>query len=394
VGQSTTSEGVKGSNEFFYFRGLSGHVLERYAKYATRDTWGVGILKLAVFVVQVLPTGHSHRQACYRVCCVLCRTINPVYIRPAAYKSPFCLATMSLSRSHARVEQNTDDSASDRPSRSSSRTPTNETRYHMSSRQSIQSDQGSISNSSGHNNVSVDDNDSLRLSREGLTPRVSRNFSVSASSDRDSDSSDSDHKSSSKSASRHRNQSQSTIRTTLGAGSDTLSTTASSTLPLHKFGPLSASSVQGSVPSSLRSPRLSLASTPSLATDPSPSPSPVYGLRPRPFNGSSTNAYDESLLKDPINGSSTEGYNVDLLEDSTSHSGTATAKGKKGILGFMTNFLRSNKQSEISLLRDPVNVPHVDFDTPGKFKGLPEVQDSRTDDNSVPTVNEFLCHFS
>jgi hypothetical protein len=138
---------------------------------------------------------------------------NQVYIRFGVHKSPFRLATMSSSRSHSRVKENTDDS--DGPSRSSSRTSTTEAQYHMWSRQSIQSYQGSISNSSDHTNVSADDGDSLRLSREGLTPRVSRNFSVSASSGRGS--SVSDHKSilSLWKSAFHRNESQSTIRTSL-----------------------------------------------------------------------------------------------------------------------------------------------------------------------------------
>jgi hypothetical protein len=160
---------------------------------------------------------------------------------------PFCLATMGLSRSHARVKQNTDDSDSDsdRPSRSSSRTPTgtNEARYRMWSRQSIPS----ISNSSDHTNVSADDKDSLRPSRGDTLRRVSRNFSVSASSGQDSD-----HKSILslwKSAFRHRNQSQSTVRTSPGSGSNTLSTAPST--PLHKFSPLSA------LPGSSKQPSLS-----------------------------------------------------------------------------------------------------------------------------------------
>ncbi|KAI0299253.1 kinase-like domain-containing protein [Russula brevipes] len=147
---------------------------------------------------------------------------------------------MSLSRSHARVKQNADDS--DRPS---SRTPTgtNEARYHMWSRQSTPS----ISNSSGHTNLSADDKDSLRPSREGGTPRVSRNFSASAFSGPDSD-----HKSILslwKSAFRHQNQSQSTIRTSPGSGSNTLS--AAPSTPLHKSSPLSA------LPDSSKQPSLS-----------------------------------------------------------------------------------------------------------------------------------------
>jgi hypothetical protein len=95
----------------------------------------------------------------------------------------------------------------------------------------------------------------------------------------------------------HRNQSQSTIRTSLGAGSGALSTAP--TAPLHKSSPSSASSIQdniiNNVPSSLPlTPGISWANAPSLATDRSPSPGPVYGLPPRPFNGSSMIAYGSS----------------------------------------------------------------------------------------------------
>jgi hypothetical protein len=145
-------------------------------------------------------------------------------------------------RSH-RVKQNTD---SDGPSHSSSHTSTTEARYHKWSKQSTQPYQGSISNTSGHTNVSADDGkDSLRLSRGRLTSRVLRNFSVSPSSNgEDSSVSASDHKSIyslCKSAFRHRNHSQSTIRTGLGAGSST-HPTAPSTPPQNStlFSPLGA----------------------------------------------------------------------------------------------------------------------------------------------------------
>jgi hypothetical protein len=144
---------------------------------------------------------------------------------------------MSYFRSYTQLKQDTDDS--DRPSRSSSRTSTIEPQYHKLSRQSIQS----ISNSSEHTNVSVNDKGSLR---------VSRNFSVSASSSRDPSVFDQfDHKSTyslAKSAFRHRNQSQSTIRTGLEVGSSTLPTAPST--PSQRFSPLSAPFNQDNVSSS------------------------------------------------------------------------------------------------------------------------------------------------
>jgi hypothetical protein len=54
-------------------------------------------------------------------------------------------------------------------------------------------------------------------------------------------------------------------------------------------------------------------------------------------------------------------------------SGTVTAKGKKGMLGFMTDFLNSNKRPEISTPYDPVHLTHVGFNfSTGEFTGLPK----------------------
>jgi hypothetical protein len=312
---------------------------------------------------------------------------NPRYIFALWYVGlPFHLATMSSSRSDTQLKQNTEDS--DRPSRSSSRTPTNEAQYHKWSGQSIQSYQGSISNTSDHANVSVNDEDSLRLSSEGLTPRVSRNFSVSASSDRDS--SVPDNKSILslwKSVFRHRNQSQSTIRTSLGAESSTLPTAPST--PLHTFSLLSAPLIQEDESPSLPStPDASWGSTSSLPTDRSPSPSPVPSLPPRPFNGSSTKAYGKSLPGDRID--SAPRY----------HSGTVTAKRKEGVLSFMTDTLSLNKWPEINTPWNPTHLNRVSFNSStGEFKGLPEIQDSGISGLDyglipIPTVSGFLCHFS
>ena len=53
-------------------------------------------------------------------------------------------------------------------------------------------------------------------------------------------------------------------------------------------------------------------------------------------------------------------------------SGTVT-KGKKGMLGFMSDLLGSNKRVEISTPYDPVHLTHVGFNTStGEFTGLPK----------------------
>jgi hypothetical protein len=49
------------------------------------------------------------------------------------------------------------------------------------------------------------------------------------------------------------------------------------------------------------------------------------------------------------------------------------AKGNKGMLGFMTDFLKSHKRPEISTAYDPVHLVHVGFNSStGEFTGLPK----------------------
>ncbi|KAH7923977.1 Pkinase-domain-containing protein [Leucogyrophana mollusca] len=56
-----------------------------------------------------------------------------------------------------------------------------------------------------------------------------------------------------------------------------------------------------------------------------------------------------------------------------SRSGTANTKGKKGMLGFMSDFLNTSKRPEISTPYDPVHLTHVGFNSStGEFTGLPK----------------------
>jgi p21-activated kinase 1 len=56
-----------------------------------------------------------------------------------------------------------------------------------------------------------------------------------------------------------------------------------------------------------------------------------------------------------------------------SHSGTVTTKGKKGMLGLMTDLLNSTKRPEISTPYDPVHLTHVGFNSSTReFTGLPK----------------------
>jgi p21-activated kinase 1 len=58
---------------------------------------------------------------------------------------------------------------------------------------------------------------------------------------------------------------------------------------------------------------------------------------------------------------------------SHSLSGIVTAKGKKGMLSIMTDFLNSNKRPKISTPVDPIHVAHVGVNwSTGEYTGLPE----------------------
>jgi p21-activated kinase 1 len=67
-----------------------------------------------------------------------------------------------------------------------------------------------------------------------------------------------------------------------------------------------------------------------------------------------------------------------------SRSGTVSAKGKKGMLGFMTDFLNSNKRPEISTPYDPVHLTHVGFNSStGEFTGLPKEWQQLLQDSGI-----------
>jgi p21-activated kinase 1 len=58
---------------------------------------------------------------------------------------------------------------------------------------------------------------------------------------------------------------------------------------------------------------------------------------------------------------------------SRSRGGSITTKGKKGMLGIMTDFLKSHKRPEISRAYDPVHLTHIAFNSStGEFTGLPK----------------------
>ncbi|TFY73258.1 hypothetical protein EWM64_g10754 [Hericium alpestre] len=69
---------------------------------------------------------------------------------------------------------------------------------------------------------------------------------------------------------------------------------------------------------------------------------------------------------------------------SRSRSGTVSAKGKKGMLGFMSDFLNSSKRPEISTPYDPVHLTHVGFNSStGEFTGLPKEWQQLLQDSGI-----------
>jgi p21-activated kinase 1 len=261
---------------------------------------------------------------------------------------------------------------------SSSRTSTNRVLYHESSKETIQSHQGSISNSSFHTATVAIDKDILDLSEQGPYPPVSHH-SLDLSGGRDP--SISDHKSfhsHQKQTFGFRNQSLSTVCATREPESNRA--TATST-PEEKFRPLGLSlpSLKDGAESSLPStPRPSRAIALTVITDLSPIPSPIYTGTPSPPSDDGNSLPLATVkISTPdtpfIRPASFLSRPTDrICTTSRSRSSTVTTKGKKGMLGFMTDFLNSSKRPEITTPHDLVHVTHVRFNSStGKFTGLP-----------------------
>jgi hypothetical protein len=66
-----------------------------------------------------------------------------------------------------------------------------------------------------------------------------------------------------------------------------------------------------------------------------------------------------------------------------------TSKGKKGMLGFMSELLNSNKRLEISTPYDPVHLTHVGFNTStGEFTGLPKEWQQLLQDSGISRMEQ------
>jgi p21-activated kinase 1 len=268
------------------------------------------------------------------------------------------------------------------PSNTSTRTSiTGNVQYRRSSKEVIRSHQGSISNFSVHTT-------STAATRKGLFDCSEQDPGGDPSSSHLKYSHSLD-----KPTSRFTNQSQSTIGT-IGEARSVRSSTATST-PRQETRLLNIPPFEDAYESPLHStPR---SSAYSLFTDRGSSLTSIYGATPSislddlltsrygPFQPSATMEISKAD-KAPIRPASFLPARPDRLSTiSRSSSRTATVKGKKGVLGFMSGFLNSNKWPEISPPYDLVHVTHVELNPfTGEFTGLPQEWQQLLQDSGIP----------
>ena len=303
---------------------------------------------------------------------------------------------MSLPSSRTVTNHKSYDDSS--PSAPSSRRASKITvEYHKPSRQSIQEYQELLSNVNLHAAAAASYKDPFVPTRQAPPPPSSHNASKSSSRSRDRDSSVSHHKSRNslqKPPPRSRGRSVSTAPTTIHeADSDPFSTAPST--PQQEFSSFTLPSTREMATSSLppTPPRPSRANTVNLTdlyTDPNhlhgPAPTPL--LDPvEPYGDSQsfiTTASSATFSPSPAITSFSPPPVDRMGTVSRSRSGTVTAKGKKGMLGFMTDFLNSNKRPEISTPYDPVHLTHVGFNSStGEFTGLPKEWQQLLQDSGI-----------
>ncbi|KAI0299241.1 hypothetical protein BC826DRAFT_1102802 [Russula brevipes] len=260
------------------------------------------------------------------------------------------------------------------------------------SKESIQSYQPSISNSSVHNTESPSDKDS-RLSGQSPLPPTSQNSSES-SRPNGRDSSIFDHKSChslQKLTFAPRNQSQSTVCTVLEAELDPCSTAPyalereSSRLGLPSFEDGGTSSLPSTPRSSWDGD-----GTLSLTTDPGPSGWALFpaDVIPRESNPSSQPfvTAPPTACPPPVTFASIHSPPTDRMDAaSRSRSTPITPKGKKGVLGFWSDRRNSKKRPEITTPHNLVHLIHVSFDpVTGEFTGMPKEWLQLLQDSSNP----------
>ena len=305
---------------------------------------------------------------------------------------------MSLPSSRTVTNHKSYDSSS--PSAPSSRRASKITvEYHKPSRQSIQEYQELLSNVNLHAAAAANYKDPFVPTRQAPPPPSSQSVPKPSRS-RDRDSSVSQHKSRNslhKPPPRSRGRSVSTAPTTIHeAESDPFSTAPST--PQQEFSSFTLPSTKEMATSSVppTPPRPSRANTVNLNdlyVDPNPPPTHsappsalLDGLPGEPYGDSqsfvtaaSSTAFAPSVAVGPF---PPQGDRMGTV--SRSRSGTVTAKGKKGMLGFMTDFLNSNKRPEISTPYDPVHLTHVGFNSStGEFTGLPKEWQQLLQDSGI-----------
>jgi P21-Rho-binding domain len=182
-----------------------------------------------------------------------------------------------------------------------------------------------------------------------------------------------------------RNQSLSTVCT---SEPESDRSTIETSTPKQELRSLSPPSPEDEVVSSPPSTPRSSAYSP--VTDPSPSLSlstPLDDLLTNLYGDSQPPAIIEISKADkaPIRPVHILPPPTDRLSTiSRSRSGSVTTKGKKGMLGFMTDFLNSNKRPEISTAYDPVHLTHVGFNSSTReFTGLPMEWEQGLQDSGI-----------
>ncbi|KAI0255716.1 kinase-like domain-containing protein [Lactifluus subvellereus] len=270
--------------------------------------------------------------------------------------------------------------------------------YHKPSRQSIQEYQELLSNVNIHAAAAANYKDPFVPSRQAPPPPSSQHNSKPSRAQDPSISHNKSRNSLHKQSSRPRKHTLSTTPTILEADPDPFCTAPSTpqeeytSFPFPSTKDMAASSVPPTPPRPSRANTVNLTD---LYPDTTPSPllhatasAPHLDGLPRESyadtqslaTAASVTAYAPSVtpasLSSPM---------VDRIGTaSRSRSATVTGKGKKGMLGFMTDFLNSNKRPEISTPYDPVHLTHVGFNSStGEFTGLPKEWQQLLQDSGI-----------
>ncbi|KAI0306021.1 kinase-like domain-containing protein [Multifurca ochricompacta] len=303
---------------------------------------------------------------------------------------------MSFPSSRTVTNHKSYDSSSP-PGSSSRRASKITVEYHKPSRQSIQEYQDLLSNVNIHAAAAANYKDPFVPARQAPPPPNSHHASKPT---RTQDSSSlSQHKSRNslhKQPSHPRKHSLSTAPTILEAESDPFSTAPST--PQQELSSLTFTSTKDMASSSVpptpsRPSRANTVNLTDLYSDPNLPPSHAHGTTLGPLlDGLPRESYSDSL----VTATTSTAYAPSttpvpfspppdrLGTTSRSRSGTITAKGKKGMLGFMSDFLNSNKRPEISTPYDPVHLTHVGFNSStGEFTGLPKEWQQLLQDSGI-----------